>query len=170
MTSRKGPVTEQHQHTETFGRDHREVARARHLVTGLLQRWGLRGEVPTFELAVSELVSNALLHGAGEIQVQLSCDASGSVRLAVADEGWDVPGGAGPHLEERLAGGWGLRFVDRLAERWGTHHDEHGTLVWMVRRATPGPGRAPGPAAGRGVGDRFGRVRRVRRVGRVGRA
>lgn len=114
------------------------MARARQVVTGLLHRWGLAAEAPDFELAVSELVSNALLHGSGEIHVHLSCDHGGRVRLEVGDEGREEPEAPRPHLAERRIGGWGLRFVDQLAESWGSERRGRGTLVWMVKRATMG--------------------------------
>ena len=107
-------------------------------MAGLLQGWGLPAEVPDFELAVSELVSNALLHGEGRIHVQLSCDADGRVRLEVGDEGRDGGDAPRPHLVDRRFGGWGLRFVDQLAESWGAVRHEGGTLVWMVKQATLG--------------------------------
>lgn len=112
------------------------MARARQVVTGLLHRWGLPAEAPDFELAVSELVSNALLHGSGEIHVRLSCDPGGRVRLEVGDEGREGREAPRPHLAERRFGGWGLRFVDQLAESWGAERRGRGTLVWMVKRAT----------------------------------
>jgi len=113
------------------------VARARRVVTGLLRRWGLAAEVPDFELAVSELVSNALVHGAGRVHFRLSCDQGARVRLEVGDEGRD---GTRPHLAERRTGGWGLRFVDQVAESWGAERGGEGTLVWMVKRAARGGG------------------------------
>jgi two-component sensor histidine kinase len=103
------------------------------MVTALLTGWGLPEEVAPFQLAVSELVSNALLHGSGEIHVDLSCDGDGRVRLAVGDEGGAAA--AVPRVEERRIGGWGLRFVEQLAESWGAERHERGTLVWMVKRA-----------------------------------
>lgn len=117
------------------------MARARQVVTGLLHRWGLPAVAPDFELAVSELVSNALLHGSGRIHVHLSCDPGGRVRLEVGDEGRDEPEAPRPHLAERRIGGWGLRFVDQLAESWGAERRGRGTLVWMVKRVTL---RSPG--------------------------
>lgn len=112
-----------------FERDSREVARARHVVKDLLCRWGLQADVPVFELAVSELVSNALVHGTGQVHLRLSWDAA-RVRLEVGDEG--ARAGGSPHLAARRFGGWGLRFVDRLAESWGSERRGRGTLVWMV--------------------------------------
>ena len=77
-------------------------------------------------LIVSELVTNAVLHGRGRIR--LSARVVGScLRLEVVDEGAGEsptirePGDGGP-------GGWGLRIVDTLAQRWGAF--DGSTHVW----------------------------------------
>src|SRR4051812_13939859 len=65
-------------------------------------------------LVLSELVANAVVHGAGRVQATASVHGE-RLRLEVADEGHgapaiDVRGGG-----ER--GGWGLRIVDAVATR-----------------------------------------------------
>jgi anti-sigma regulatory factor (Ser/Thr protein kinase) len=77
------------------------------------------------KVVVSELVSNALLHGAGGIRLNL-CLLDDAVRVEVADEG-----DAGlPHIDEQPdeTGGWGLRLVEAIALRWGVY--EGSTHVW----------------------------------------
>ena len=82
---------------------------------------------------VSELVSNAIVHGDGQIGVGLSRNGQ-SLRLEVTDEGGD----ARPRIHPRTIGGWGLQFVDQLADDWGTEQRGDSTLVWAVKRtATP---------------------------------
>jgi len=78
-------------------------------------------------LVVSELVTNAVLHGQGAIRLRLQVDA-GDLRGEVVDDG----GGfehelreAGPHATS----GRGLLIVDRLTTRWGVH--EGTTHVWF---------------------------------------
>lgn len=69
-------------------------------------------------LVVSELVTNALLHGQGAIKLRMTFDAHGVVG-AVTDEGdafhgkplerdLDRVGGHGLHIVGRVAGSWGL--------------------------------------------------------------
>jgi anti-sigma regulatory factor (Ser/Thr protein kinase) len=114
-------------HTETFARDDREVARARHVVARKLRDWGMDAEVPVLQILVSELVTNALVHGHGRIGLRLATNGR-RVRLEVADAG-GTP--TSPQLvERRRLGGWGLQLVDRLADRWGTSHDDRSTRVW----------------------------------------
>lgn len=107
--------------------------------------WGLGHEAPALELAVSELVTNALQHGRGDVEVEITATDDG-VRLEVGDHGDQVevglpaitPAGPGTH------GGWGLRLVERLSDSWGVVADRSATRVWMVRHAG---GRSHGDAS-----------------------
>ena len=77
-------------------------------------------------IVVSELVTNALLHGEGRIVLHAGLDG-GVLRLEVVDEGTgNVP--AIRKQPEGGVGGWGLRIVDTLAYRWGAF--EGTTHVW----------------------------------------
>ena len=118
---------------QRFERDPREVSRARHMVGTALRSWDMEAELPAIELAVSELVSNALCHGRGEVHVRLSA-ARDRIRLEVADGGGGRPTLQPPVPPDRAFGGWGLQFVDQLADDWGTEAGDGRTLVWMVRR------------------------------------
>jgi anti-sigma regulatory factor (Ser/Thr protein kinase) len=126
-----------------FARDTSEVRRARSLVRSSLTSWGLAPEIPALELAVSELVTNALVHGSGDIEVQLTT-SDGVVRLAVADHG----GGGRPHIDRRAnegeVGGWGLQVVQQLSDAWGTVSSPSETRVWMERSTGGSRGRDHG--------------------------
>lgn len=83
----------------------------------------------TARLLVSELVTNAVRHGRGEItlRAQLFEDR---LLVEVIDEG------DGFNHEPRKrdfdptgAGGWGLSIVDAESSRWGIRHDS--THVWF---------------------------------------
>lgn len=104
------------------------------MVRSLLEAWGLSAELPALELAVSELVTNAIVHGCGQVEVHLA-DVDGCVRLEVGDEG--AVGTPPPMLRSDRSngeGGWGLRLVEGLSDTWGTHRDGERTHVWMERR------------------------------------
>jgi anti-sigma regulatory factor (Ser/Thr protein kinase) len=78
-------------------------------------------------LVVSELVTNAVVHGQGAIRLRLQLEA-GDLRGEVIDDGH------GFEHELRAAGpsatsGRGLLIVDRLTTRWGVH--EGTTHVWF---------------------------------------
>ncbi|MEA2356471.1 MAG: serine/threonine-protein kinase RsbW [Solirubrobacteraceae bacterium] len=79
-------------------------------------------------LAVSELVSNAVVHGSGEIELRIEADGQ-TVKGEVIDEG----GGFERQIRDEGGfdgvGGRGLLIVGQLADRWGVH--EGTTHVWF---------------------------------------
>nr|WP_051941452.1 SpoIIE family protein phosphatase [Phaeacidiphilus oryzae] len=114
------------------------VAQARELACGWLREQGLGEAVDTVELLVSELVTNALRHGTGDIRLRMLWDRT------VACEVWDQ-GYAQPRRRRARAtdeGGRGLQLVSLLAERWGSRRTPTGKIVWFEvpapeRRAIP---------------------------------
>ena len=76
-------------------------------------------------LLVSELVTNAVLHGTGEIRLIIDVDGD-DARFAVADEGEGTPAVSETPGPE---GGWGLRLVGELSTRWGVLEER--TQVWF---------------------------------------
>jgi Histidine kinase-like ATPase domain len=85
------------------------------------------------ELAVSELVTNALLHGEGEIDVTVELHGD-RVRLAVEDEGFGPEPIRFREPTSTGSGGWGLRLVAGISNSWGAHRVPGRTLVWMERQ------------------------------------
>ncbi len=117
--------------TRRFAHDPKEIARARQMVRSQLEAWGLEDQPPALELAVSELATNAVVHGEGLIDVCIAI-SEGSVRLEVGDEGTL---GERPALRhDSTEGGWGLRLVEDLSDDWGSGRDGRRTHVWMERR------------------------------------
>jgi anti-sigma regulatory factor (Ser/Thr protein kinase) len=102
-------------------------SRGRHAVTEVLEGWGCRGAArEDLLLVVSELVTNAVLHGAEPIVVTV-VRTPDRVRVEVTDGAPD----ASPHsnrVRPDAETGRGLSVVTRLAAAWG----------W---RATPGRGK-----------------------------
>jgi two-component sensor histidine kinase len=79
----------------------------------------------TAVLLISELVTNAIMHGAGRIVMTI--ERSGArARFAVSDEGDGTPRVRDDHGPE---GGWGLWLVEQLASSWGLRPS--GTGVWF---------------------------------------
>lgn len=76
-------------------------------------------------LLVSELVTNALRYGRGEIWLRIDADTDG-VRIEVSDQGKVA---VAPSPTPGAHGGWGLRIVDELADDWGVL--EGSTRVWF---------------------------------------
>jgi anti-sigma regulatory factor (Ser/Thr protein kinase) len=102
-----------------------------------LRSWGLEDEASALELAVSELVTNAFVHGHGDILVHLRADGGG-VRLDVSDKGGDAPVPAVREVRSGERGGWGLLLLDELSDAWGAVTGPSETRVWMVKAASPG--------------------------------
>lgn len=108
-------------------------AAARHLVRSRLAHLLAPDTTQDVLLVVSELLTNALLHGAGDIELRLAFDGD-LVTGAVTDEG---PGFVrGGHIRPASrAGGKGLYLVGRLARRWGVREDSG--HVWFEIAAEP---------------------------------
>jgi anti-sigma regulatory factor (Ser/Thr protein kinase) len=77
------------------------------------------------KLIVSELVTNAYLHGKGQIRLILEA-AQSSVRVEVVDQGEGVA--IAIRREGLGEGGQGLQLVDAISTRWGAF--EGTTHVW----------------------------------------
>ena len=130
---------------------------ARRFVAATCQRWGVDTVVDVVSLAVSELVTNALLHAHTQIEVEL-CVAHGSLEVCVADHDsrrpilrpsrtdlladLDALASVGPELDERqnlkvgtsgsVAAGRGLLIVNALADEWGVAERSGGKEVWLT--------------------------------------
>ncbi|QYX77528.1 SpoIIE family protein phosphatase [Streptomyces akebiae] len=110
------------------------VARAREAVTGQLAAWGLHDLAFTTELVASELVTNAIRHATGPVQLRLLRDR------ALICEVYDGSG-TSPRLRRARTedeGGRGLFLVAQLTERWGTRYTPDGKTIW-TEQPLPGP-------------------------------
>jgi anti-sigma regulatory factor (Ser/Thr protein kinase) len=117
--------------------DAAEIRRARELVRSSLTSWDMTDQVDALVLAVSELVTNAIKHGDGGIEVHLTAEED-TVRLAVVDSGGDPPARVETDPSPGLHGGWGLRLVAEVADTWGAASGPTHTRVWMERSVAPG--------------------------------
>ncbi|WP_406386712.1 SpoIIE family protein phosphatase [Streptomyces sp. NBC_01618] len=108
-------------------REPRSVGRARELARGQLLAWGLDDLVDTTELLVSELVTNALRYGEGEIRLRLLRDRT------LVCEVWDA-GLVQPRrrrARDTDEGGRGLQLVGLLSVGWGSRRTPRGKTVWF---------------------------------------
>ncbi|WP_329282641.1 SpoIIE family protein phosphatase [Streptomyces sp. NBC_00691] len=119
-------------------REPRSVGRARELARTQLKAWDLEPLVDTVELLVSELVTNALRYGEGEIRLRLLRDRT------LVCEVWDA-GLVQPRrrrAKDTDEGGRGLQLVGLLSSSWGSRRTPRGKTVWFELALPDGEGTA----------------------------
>ncbi|MFC7637969.1 SpoIIE family protein phosphatase [Streptomyces thermogriseus] len=108
-------------------REPRSVGHAREYARAQLAAWDLEQLTDTTELLVSELVTNALRYGEGEIRLRLLLDRT------LVCEVWDA-GLVQPRrrrARDTDEGGRGLQLVGLLSAAWGSRRTPHGKTVWF---------------------------------------
>ncbi len=122
--------------THTLGDDHvaqwelpsdpAVVSRARVAVTDQLAAWDLDDLAFTTELIASELVTNAIRHATGPVQLRLLRDRA--LICEVSDGSSTSPRLRRARTEDE--GGRGLFLVAQLTDRWGTRYTPDGKIIW----------------------------------------
>ena len=116
--------------TAVFTRELASVASARHWLGHFLDDHDVRtGVAADAVLVLSELVTNALRHGLGEIVTQGSVNQH-ELRVAVTDAGTELPQLLAPDPDR--IGGLGLHVVASVAETWGVAPFPGGKTVWAT--------------------------------------
>ncbi|MFI9116454.1 SpoIIE family protein phosphatase [Streptomyces venezuelae] len=119
-------------------REPRSVGRARELARAQLKAWDLEPLVDTVELLVSELVTNALRYGEGEIRLRLLRDRT--LVCEVWDSGLVQP--RRRRAKDTDEGGRGLQLVGLLSSSWGSRRTPRGKTVWFELALPDGEGAA----------------------------
>jgi hypothetical protein len=88
-------------------------------------------------LLVSELVTNAMLHGGTSSELTVRID-EGVLRAEVRDGNSSLP--HVKHYSETATTGRGLLIVQALSAAWGTTPEGAGKVVWFELNATRAPG------------------------------
>ncbi|MFH8658882.1 SpoIIE family protein phosphatase [Streptomyces afghaniensis] len=102
------------------------VAETRASAMRRMADWGLDETAFAVELILSELITNAIRHGAGPIRVRLLYG-----RTLICEVS-DVSNTA-PHLRRAAStdeGGRGLFLVAQLSQSWGTRYLPEGKVIW----------------------------------------
>lgn len=103
------------------------VSAARRFVRDTFSDWGLDRSTDA-ELIVSELVTNALVHGDGPPLVRLE-RRSDRVRIEVDDPSDHPP--TLRHPDRNQISGRGLAIIETVATQWGHHpRSDGGKTVW----------------------------------------
>ena len=85
---------------------------ARQFVAEKLRAWGIEAAYPDVELLTSELVTNAIRHADGDVEVSMDHVGSDCVRIEVRDRSERLP--VMRPLDTARDGGWGLHIVGRI--------------------------------------------------------
>lgn len=102
---------------------------ARRRVVEILEAGPMAELAETASLLVSEVVTNAVLHAATEIELVCKVD-EGSVCIEVRDRSPLAP--SLRHYDPTASTGRGLGMVELLADEWGVDADERGKAVWFL--------------------------------------
>ena len=100
----------------------------------ILGDWGMAAS--DAELALNEMITNAVVHGSGDIRAELTYVDLGA-RLEVRDAG-----GTGPVVPRQASpdrpGAHGLEVISMVSTSWGWNQTHAGdTTVWAVVPTTP---------------------------------
>ncbi|GGU00638.1 ATP-binding protein [Streptomyces lateritius] len=119
-------------HQAFYRRERRSVPLARDFTRRVLTEWDMDTRADDVLLCVSELATNALLHGVPPgrgYRLHLYLERPGPthiLRVELHDSGDGTPARREPTGET----GRGLLLVDALADRWGVGERDPGKIVW----------------------------------------
>jgi anti-sigma regulatory factor (Ser/Thr protein kinase) len=113
------------------------AAAARRFVRDVLNRWRAAEREEPVLLCTDELVTNAIVHVASEIEVVVRKLAD-VIRVEVHDRSSRPP--LRRVVSDDAEGGRGLQLVEALSTRWGVSAEAHGKTVWFeVQALAPCP-------------------------------
>jgi hypothetical protein len=101
--------------------------RARAVVADLLSECGIEALVRTAQLLVSDVVTEAILLEAPDIELLVECDEH-QVRI-------EVRNGLVAQFFESPSARYRRRALDTFADAWAAEPAEHGSVVWFEVRA-----------------------------------
>ena len=102
-------------------------AAARAVAREAVERGRATVRIDDVALVVSELVTNAVLHGAGDITLHLTVEQS-TVHVEVIDADPVTPEAV--EIAPDAESGRGLLLVSKVAKRWGVEPAGTGKVVW----------------------------------------
>lgn len=110
----------------------RAAGRFRRHAVSAARRWGLHPDAgDVVEACVSELVTNAIVHGIGREVLMMLYYTGDSVLTEVFGQALDEPVIPATAHSDDAESGRGLLIVETLAKDWGSEHTGHGLLrVW----------------------------------------
>jgi anti-sigma regulatory factor (Ser/Thr protein kinase) len=103
--------------------------RARAFIRDVIVQWHLGAALADAELLVSEVVTNAVMHG-GCDRTEVIATVDGGLTVAVSDA-VSTPELSAGEQQPGNVGGWGLYLVDAIAQAWGVWATDSGKMVWF---------------------------------------
>ncbi|MGN6299649.1 MAG: ATP-binding protein [Angustibacter sp.] len=116
------------------------VTRARHYVRDTLTALGVPDCADDAQLAVSELIANAVKHARTPLVLELTADDE-HLTVTVADGERELASQVQQHA--LAESGRGLRIVAAIASEWGVEPREGGKALWFRLPLRKTRGRAP---------------------------
>jgi anti-sigma regulatory factor (Ser/Thr protein kinase) len=126
----------------TVTADTESVATVRHYVEAARQVLDARVDPDAVAVLTSELVTNAIALGAGEVTVTVRGSDAGRLRVEVRDHGYGMPVVSHPAPIDP-GGGRGLMIVEELSAAWGVQQFLPGKIVWFEIGPVRGDERPP---------------------------
>jgi anti-sigma regulatory factor (Ser/Thr protein kinase) len=129
------------------------VRETRHRVHSLLRDWASPVDWDIAVLLLSEVLTNAILHGTNRdtgapVGIRLIVrESSVRLRIEVYDHGGDEPSLTCTSQDWAAESGRGLELVDELASAWGWTYNDTGKFVYFDMNA-PASEQPVGTAAG----------------------
>jgi anti-anti-sigma regulatory factor len=111
-------------------------ALARQVLVEACRAWKLPGLLDDAEVVLTELISNAVRHAGGDLQLKVALGER-FLHLSLRDGSPVAPTRVTPDPD--IGGGRGLILVDALAASWGSTPTPDGKVVWATLRL-PGSG------------------------------
>ncbi|WP_407565423.1 SpoIIE family protein phosphatase [Streptomyces sp. 184] len=140
LVARPRSIGEENVATWRLPRELTAVGQARSLTTEQLDAWHLEELAFTAELIVSELVTNAIRHASGPVDLRLVRDVN--LILEVSDGS-----NTSPHMRQAQTddeGGRGLFLVAQYSQGWGTRYTTDGKTIWAEQPLPSGVASPPG--------------------------
>lgn len=115
-------------HSMTLPADGRSVGHARRRLREILSGSRSEGVLEAAELALSELVTNAVMHAGTDVKLRVHA-AEAALRVEVEDGSPHLP--VLRHFAATSRTGRGLHLLDQTVDRWDVTLHEDGKTVWF---------------------------------------
>ena len=126
LIARLSRIAADHHVSWTLPHELVSAGQARALLRDPMERWKLQDLLPTTELLVSELVTNAIVYAEGKVTLRLVL--ARTLVCEVLDSSAALPRHRRAASDDEH--GHGLQVVSQLAQRWGARWTPEGKIVW----------------------------------------